>query len=421
LASKASRAALADAQEDATFTGQDGSTGASGARVLLDGLRALDGAPDDVKTVLGAGWVLVSESAKFWAVGKVVVAVLEQIYELWNAWERKDHWVGLFVAYCKLVETDLLAAQKVFHSTGQLDQLEKQLQTARQVLETVVHRGRYASFLFAQYDEQALAEAQVAIEARKKECLFGHAADIKAASAENLDAVQRLADMVRQRQQRLEREAAFPGGLEERGRRMASLARAFGANEMDTPGRVEALLGRFVHAQRNHWLRAARTRGDAGAEDTARYVAHHFVLHGLVHSPELDVQQTGSAESKAPSDAATAAAAGAAQEKALFISLDPSAQTAQLGDLRSALGAAQVEAEEMLQRAEFNKALARVKQARSLLASLRALTPAKPTAEWCFRACCAGRSGRSFDLVGVTRACRSSGSRSAAAFFNSLP
>jgi len=356
--------ALEKAQAAATFHGKDGSTGAAGARALLDGLSFLSGSPD-AKKVLSASWVVVSESARFFTIGKVAVAVLEQIYTLWNAWDRKAGWVGLFVAYCKLVEEDLLAAMDTFKHVGALRALEQQLEQARNVLDTIVSRNKYASFVFAQYDEQALQEQQVQIEARKRECLFGHAAEVKAASQANLKSVQLLAELVRQRQERLEREAAFPGGLEERGRKMKHLAREFGA--MDMTARIEELLALFARAQRKHWLRAAQARGDEQAIE--RYVAVHFAPHGLVHSASLDAQQAGSDEAD-PSDAEATA-----REIEAFGRLDPAGQASQLEQLRASLTTAQKDATEALGREEFANCLARIKQGRAVLFSLRVLAP----------------------------------------------
>ena len=68
---------------------------------------------------------MVSESAKFLTIGKIVVAIIEQIYNMWSANHRKQIWIGEFVAFIKLVEVDLVAGLKTFEHVQNLQVLEK--------------------------------------------------------------------------------------------------------------------------------------------------------------------------------------------------------------------------------------------------------------------------------------------------------
>ena len=296
--------------------------------------------------------------AKFFTLGKIAVGVLQQCYDLWNAWDSKTVWVGEFIAYLKLVEEDLVAGQAVFEHAGFLRGLEQQLQSARGLLATITSRGRAGAFVCAMYDEQALQEQTELIESRKRECLFGHATEVKNVAAENLALMQRIAALVLERQRKIEAYRLHPEGLEERGRRMAQLASTFRA--FDSGAQAAQLLERFARAQRG--LRLARM----DEAERGRYVAYYLVSH--VHDHALDESQAGSARLQPEQ---------ATREALAFGELAPPFQQKQLAQLREALAAALADAQQQLSLRAYGAALGHVQQGRAVLASLRVLAPAQ--------------------------------------------
>ena len=279
---------LKDASASATFQGHDGSTAASSAKSMLDSLSVLKD-HSDAKKVLGATWVVLSESAKFFTIGKVVIAVLQQIYSMWNSWDAKTLWVGEFIAFLKVVEEDLTAGLAVFEHLAFLRGLEKQLESARELVRKITGRARCASFVYALYDERALAEQHVLIEARKSECLFGHATDIKALSASNRSLMDQVAVRVRERQERLESYKLLGGDAGSRARKLQELEQAFAP--MDCSDEIKNCIDTFVRQQRGHLV--ARWIFEAGGKDSSTVAA--VVDHDATPLATTDASQKCSA------------------------------------------------------------------------------------------------------------------------------
>jgi hypothetical protein len=245
-------AELQDAQASATF--QKKSSDATSAAELAVGAISVLAGNDDVKRIVGGAWVLVSESAKVFTIGKVVVTVLEQIYSMWNAWDSKNRWVGEFIAYLKLVEIDLVSGMQTFTHIGFLSALQKQLESARDLLKGIQGRSKGVSFLMAMSDEEALQKQRVLLESRKQECLFGHVVEIKANTKESLTLLAELSDLIQERQRARRKLDACPEGEEAREQHDASLRASF---DVMSPGSsVARYQSVYILAQRRRKWRA---------------------------------------------------------------------------------------------------------------------------------------------------------------------
>lgn len=153
----------------------------------------------DLKQIATGGYIFLSESARFFTIGKIAIGILEQMYSMWNAWSQKSVWVGEFMSFLKLVEYDLVEGMKTFEHVGFLRSLEKELETTKGVLEVIQQRSTMMSLLLATTDRATLEMKKVKIEERKKECLFGHAVEINKDTKESLVLLDELAILIRDR------------------------------------------------------------------------------------------------------------------------------------------------------------------------------------------------------------------------------
>ena len=171
------------------------------ATTIIENTNVLANQLDDLQQIASGGWILLSESARFFTIGKVAIAMIEHMYHMWNAWSSKTEWVGSFMAFVKTIEIDLVNGMKTFQHVEFLQGLERQLEETQKLLHTIQQRSKSMSFLLALSDQAALEDHKSKINARKSECLFGHVIEIKADTKATIAKVDQLSDLIRERQQ----------------------------------------------------------------------------------------------------------------------------------------------------------------------------------------------------------------------------
>jgi hypothetical protein len=225
-----------------------------GSWVLKDTLGPVSLTDPSLKRVLSKCTFGVSRLLQVSDGGKVVVMVLQNLYEMYNCSSRKATWVAEFMLYLKRQEHELLSGQKAFERQGFFDRVAEELKRVGELLRAIHARAALASFLFALTDQESLEQSKVALENLKSQALQGMFVEVAEGQQQLGRRVKELTDKLEAAEKKA---AGNGGGHDDASRAILASMRAVQAQRQldvllqplgaaDALQRVEAMAASFI-------------------------------------------------------------------------------------------------------------------------------------------------------------------------------